>query len=578
MEMKFLKHYKKYIKKYKKPFGIALFFLSIEAICDLMQPTIMSKIVDEGVASRNMDYVLVNTLIMFGVTLMGAIGATMRSIIASHVSQKFGRDLRVDMYEKIQSFSFDNIDNFDKASLVTRLTNDVNQVQMFVNGMMRVFVKAPMLCIGSLIMAARLNLSLSVIFLIIIPLVIGIIILNMRIGYPNFRKIQKSLDNVNSNIREYLSGVRVVKAFNRFKYEEERFGKKNDELFNISTKAMKTIAIFSPTITATVNIGIIAVLWLGNIKINNGSIQVGAVMAFINYMTQILSSLMTMTFVFNMFVKARASSERIVEVFDQEPTIENGNEEVKKGELQISFEDVSFTYSGGVRDAALKNINLNINSGELLGIIGSTGSGKSTLVKLLLRFYDVTKGKIKINGVDIKNISMESLRDRISIVPQASLLFTGSIVDNIRWGKADADIEEVINAASLAEAHEFILKQAEGYDTKLGQGGVNLSGGQKQRISIARALIKKPHILILDDSTSAVDVTTEKKIKEGLKKFSKDLVTIIISQKITSVMEADNILVLDDGEIVGLGSHDELMDGCSVYKDIFNSQIGKELI
>lgn len=573
-----MKHYKKYIKKYKKPFGIALFFLSIEAICDLMQPTIMSKIVDEGVASRNMDYVLVNTLIMFGVTLMGAIGATMRSIIASHVSQKFGRDLRVDMYEKIQSFSFDNIDNFDKASLVTRLTNDVNQVQMFVNGMMRVFVKAPMLCIGSLIMAARLNLSLSVIFLIIIPLVIGIIILNMRIGYPNFRKIQKSLDNVNSNIREYLSGVRVVKAFNRFKYEEERFGKKNDELFNISTKAMKTIAIFSPTITATVNIGIIAVLWLGNIKINNGSIQVGAVMAFINYMTQILSSLMTMTFVFNMFVKARASSERIVEVFDQEPTIENGNEEVKKGELQISFEDVSFTYSGGVRDAALKNINLNINSGELLGIIGSTGSGKSTLVKLLLRFYDVTKGKIKINGVDIKNISMESLRDRISIVPQASLLFTGSIVDNIRWGKADADIEEVINAASLAEAHEFILKQAEGYDTKLGQGGVNLSGGQKQRISIARALIKKPHILILDDSTSAVDVTTEKKIKEGLKKFSKDLVTIIISQKITSVIEADNILVLDDGEIVGLGSHDELMDDCSVYKDIFNSQIGKELI
>ena len=578
MEMKFLKHYKKYIEKYKKPFVVALFFLSIEAICDLMQPTIMSKIVDEGVASRNMDYVLINTLIMFGVTLMGAIGATMRSIIASHVSQKFGRDLRVDMYEKIQSFSFDNIDNFDKASLVTRLTNDVNQVQMFVNGMMRVFVKAPMLCIGSLIMAARLNLSLSVIFLIITPLVISIIILNMRIGYPNFRKIQKSLDNVNSNIREYLSGVRVVKAFNRFKYEEERFGKKNDELFNISTKAMKTIAIFSPTITATVNIGIIAVLWLGNIKINNGSIQVGAVMAFINYMTQILSSLMTMTFVFNMFVKARASSERIVEVFDQKPTIENGNEEVKKGKLQISFEHVNFTYSGGVREAALKNINLNINSGELLGIIGSTGSGKSTLVKLLLRFYDVTKGKIKINGVDIKNISMESLRDRISIVPQASLLFTGSIVDNIRWGKAEADMAEVINAASLAEAHEFILKQAEGYDTKLGQGGVNLSGGQKQRISIARALIKKPHILILDDSTSAVDVTTEKKIKEGLKKFSKDLVTIIISQKITSVMEADNILVLDDGEIVGLGSHEELMDGCSVYKDIFNSQIGKELI
>lgn len=578
MEMKFLKNYKKYIEKYKKPFVVALFFLSIEAVCDLMQPTIMSKIVDEGVASRNMDYVLTNTIIMLGVTIMGAIGATTRSILASHVSQKFGRDLRVDMYEKIQSFSFDNIDNFDKASLVTRLTNDVNQVQMFVNGLMRIFVKAPMLCIGSLIMAARLNLSLSVIFVIIIPLVVAIIVLNMKMGYPNFRKIQKSLDNVNSNIREYLSGVRVVKAFNRFKYEEARFSKKNDELFDVSTKAMKTIAIFSPTITTTVNIGIIAVLWLGNIKINNGSIQVGAVMAFINYMTQILSSLMTMTFVFNMFVRARASSERIVEVFDQEPTIENRNEDVEQGELQIIFEDVSFTYKGGVREAALKNINLNINSGEFLGIIGSTGSGKSTLVKLLLRFYDVTKGKIKINGVDIKNISMESLRNRISIVPQAALLFTGSIVENIRWGKADADMEEVINAASLAQAHDFILSQAQGYDTRLGQGGVNLSGGQKQRISIARALIKKPQILILDDSTSAVDVTTEKKIKEGLKKFSEDLVTIIISQKITSVMEADNILVLDDGEVVGLGSHKELMDSCSVYKDIFNSQIGKELV
>lgn len=573
-----MKNYKKYIEKYKKPFVVALFFLSIEAVCDLMQPTIMSKIVDEGVASRNMDYVLTNTIIMLGVTIMGAIGATTRSILASHVSQKFGRDLRVDMYEKIQSFSFDNIDNFDKASLVTRLTNDVNQVQMFVNGLMRIFVKAPMLCIGSLIMAARLNLSLSVIFVIIIPLVVAIIVLNMKMGYPNFRKIQKSLDNVNSNIREYLSGVRVVKAFNRFKYEEARFSKKNDELFDVSTKAMKTIAIFSPTITTTVNIGIIAVLWLGNIKINNGSIQVGAVMAFINYMTQILSSLMTMTFVFNMFVRARASSERIVEVFDQEPTIENRNEDVEQGELQIIFEDVSFTYKGGVREAALKNINLNINSGEFLGIIGSTGSGKSTLVKLLLRFYDVTKGKIKINGVDIKNISMESLRNRISIVPQAALLFTGSIVENIRWGKADADMEEVINAASLAQAHDFILSQAQGYDTRLGQGGVNLSGGQKQRISIARALIKKPQILILDDSTSAVDVTTEKKIKEGLKKFSEDLVTIIISQKITSVMEADNILVLDDGEVVGLGSHKELMDSCSVYKDIFNSQIGKELV
>lgn len=575
--MKFLK---KYINKYWKPFCIAVTFLTLEAMCDLMQPTIMARIVDIGVAKKQMNTVLYMGGIMLLVTGIGALAASARNIISSRVSQKFGAELRADLFKKIQTFSFENIDNFEGASLVTRLTNDVTQVQNFANGLMRIFVKAPLLCIGSIIMAIKLNSQMALILFIIVPVIALLIFLNMQIGYPFFSKVQKSLDKVNSVMREYLSGVRVVKAFNRFDYETKRFEKANQELVDVSTTAMRVMAVFSPGITLTVNLGIIAVIWLGGYRVQNGSMHVGEIIAFINYMTQILFSLMMISFVFTMFVRARASTERIGEVFAEESKIkfEGRAKASSKAKGKVEFEHVYFSYSGNIEDPILKDITFSCESGETIGIIGSTGSGKTSLVNLIPRFYDVSKGSIKIDEVNIKNIEAKDLRNKIAVVPQKAVLFTGTVAENIRWGKENAAIEKVEEAAEIAQAHEFISSFPEGYDTMLGQGGINFSGGQKQRVSIARALIKNPEILILDDCTSAVDVATEAKIREGLKKYSKDLTCIIIAQRITSVMWADKIIVLEDGEIAGMGNHEELMKSCDIYQDIFHSQIGKEVM
>lgn len=574
--MKFLKQY---IDKYWKPFLTAVGFLTFETACDLLQPTIMSKIVDVGVAQKDMHYVLRLGGIMLLVTAFGALAATGRNIISSRVSQKFGAELRLDLFKKIQGFSFQNIDKFEGASLVTRLTNDVNQVQIFVNGLMRIFVKAPLLCIGSLIMATRLNPGMSWILLIIVPVVSLIIFINMKVGYPFFIKVQKALDKVNGVIREYLSGVRVVKAFNSFDYEVKRFGKSNEDLAKVSTTAMRVMAIFSPGITLTVNLGIVAILWLGGIKVNSGETQVGQIIAFINYMTQILFSLMMISFVFTMFVRARASAERIEEVFNEENTmkIKEGKEEDYHISGRIDFNNVSFSYEGAKGDPVLKNITFTCMPGETVGIIGSTGSGKTSLINLIPRFYDASQGTVKVGGIDVKEMPIKVLRENIAIVPQKSVLFTGTVAENIRWGKENATLEEVERAAEIADAHEFIKNMPEGYNTMVGQGGVNFSGGQKQRLSIARAVIKNPKILILDDSTSAVDTATESRIREALKKYSHSLSTIIIAQKISSVMEADKIIVLDNGEIAGMGTHDYLMDSCSIYQEIYKSQVGKEM-
>lgn len=572
--------FKKYRQKYFKSFLVAVMFLTFEAMCDLMQPTIMSKIIDKGVAQRDIDYVFKLGIFMVIVTGIGALAALARSTIASHVSQSFGADLRLDLFKKINSFSFSNKDNFDTASLVTRLTNDVTQVQNFVNGLMRIFVKAPILCIGSIVMAIRLNPSMSVILIVIIPIISIFIALNMKVGYPFYRTIQKSLDKVNSIIREYLSGVRVVKAFNRFQYEVDRFKGANDELADVSSKAMKVMAVFSPSITLTVNLGIVIVLWVGGLRVDSGDIKVGQIIAFTNYMTQILFSLMMISFVFTTFVRAKASTERIGEVLSQENDIEVENVPVfiKYVEGNVEFKDVTFAYDNNEDNAVLKNISFKCNKGETLGIIGSTGSGKSSLVNLIPRFYDTLSGQVMLDGVDVKAMETKNLIDSIAMVPQKSVLFTGSIKENICFGKENASVEEINEVAQVAQAHEFIAKLPEGYNTVLGQGGVNLSGGQKQRLSIARALIKKPKVLILDDCTSAVDVSTEEKIREGFKSYLKDMTCIVIAQRITSVMNADRIIVLDDGAIVGNGTHKELLENCSVYKDIFYSQIGKEMI
>ena len=577
--MKFLS---KYIKKYWKSFSIAVLFLTFEAISDLMQPTIMAKIIDKGVVNRDIHYVLKMGGVMLLITALGAISASARSVIASIVSQNFGTELRSDLFKKVQTLSFTNLDRFNRASLITRLTNDVTQVQVFVNGLMRIFVKSPLLAIGGLVMATRLNLHLSIVLAVVVPIVALLIVLNLRLGFPLFSKVQQALDRVNSVMREYLSGVRVVKAFNRFDVEIGKFAKANDQFKDQSITAGRLMATFSPAIMLTVNLGIVAVLWMGGLGVESGNIQVGHIIAFTNYMTQILFSLMVISMVFNMFVRAKASAGRINEVFLQEngTIVETQAASPHHGQEtgRIDFEDVTFSYEGTSGEPILKNIDLTILPGETVGIIGSTGSGKSTLVGLIPRFYDVTSGTIKVDGQDISKLKPQLLRDQIAIVPQKNILFTGTVADNIRWGKDDATDVEVRTAAMIAGADDFIAASPEGYETKIGQGGVNFSGGQKQRISIARALVKRPNILILDDSTSAVDVATEAKIKTALKKYAKGLTCILIAQRITSIIDADKIVVLDHGELVGVGTHRELLSDCRVYQEIYQSQMGKEAL
>ncbi|WMM24847.1 ABC transporter ATP-binding protein [Tissierella sp. MB52-C2] len=567
---------KKYIKRYKKQFSIALIFIILETTGDLIQPTIMSKVIDNGVKKGDMDYIFTLGGLMFFMTFLGAICAVIRNILSSKVSQSFGADLREDLYIKIQDFSFDNVDEFEDASLITRLTNDVNQMQNFSHGMMRIFVKAPVIGIGSVIMAFILNAKMAIILLSAIPIIFIIVSLNLKISYPIFTKIQKSLDRVNGVMREYLAGIRVVKAFNRFDYEKNRFKNVNDDLRNITLKGMRISAVFNPIISLIINISIVLVLWLGGIGVNKGNMEVGKIMAFVNYMTQVLFSLIMMTRILNIFIRAKASAERIGEVFQVENTIvEKENTKMpRETKGKIEFENVYFKYFTG-KNYILKDINFSISPGETLAIIGSTGSGKSSLINLLPRFYDPIKGKIKVDDTDIKDMDIKELRKEIGIVPQKVLLFTGTIEENIKWGNKNASFEDVEQVCKIAEAHDFIKSFNEGYNTYLGQGGVNLSGGQKQRISIARALIRRPKVLILDDSTSAVDLITERRIRKKLKEYLRDTTTILIAQRITSVMDADKIIVMDRGEIVGIGSHKYLMSKSEVYRDIYNSQIGK---
>lgn len=571
----------KYIKKYWKSFTTAVIFLTIEAVCDLLQPTVMAIIIDKGVAGRDIDYVLKMGGVMLLITAIGAGAASTRSIMASIVSQNFGTELRSDLFGKIQSLSFRNLDKFDRASLITRLTNDVTQVQIFVNGLMRIFVKAPLLAIGGLIMATRLNLHLAVVLAVVVPIVAVLIVYNLKLGFPRFFKVQQALDRVNGVMREYLSGVRVVKAFNRFDVEVAKFSTANEHFKEESVGANRLMAVFSPAIMLTVNIGIVVVLWLGGLGVNNGSIQVGHVIAFINYMTQILFSLMMISMVFTMFVRAKASAGRIGEVFAEENRLTWAIDRQKHQTNQkgsIEFQHVSFSYAEAGSEPVLKDINLSILPGETVGLIGSTGSGKTTLVGLIPRFYDVTGGKIKVDGEDVSNVDPKLLREKIAFVPQRNVLFTGTVAENIRWGKEDATQEEIEAAAAMACADEFITASPEGYQTRIGQGGVNFSGGQKQRLSIARALVKKPEILILDDSTSAVDVATEAKMKAALKKYAHGLTCILIAQRISSIIDADKIVVLDRGEVAGIGTHQELMKDCRVYQEIYRSQMGQEAL
>lgn len=551
-------------------------FVALEAVCDLLQPTIMASIIDIGVANRDLDYVLQQGGIMLLVTAAGALAATARNIISSTVSQRVGTELRSQVYEKIQTLPFAMIDKFDRAALITRLTNDVTQIQSLVNGMMRISLKAPILCIGGLIMAVSLNPRLSMVLAGVVPVVGLLIAINMKIGYPMFLAVQSALDQMNRTVRETVAGVRVVRAFNRFSYEQTKFAAVNTYFRERSETALRRMAVFGPSIALTMNLGVVAVLWLGGRGVKSGEMQIGHIIAFINYMTQILFALVIIALVFNVFVRARVSAHRIEEVLNVQA---DGTEKLAADPTPLSFrgridfEQVSFAYDGTL---ALDNISLTCLPGETVGIIGPTGAGKSTLVQLIPRLYEPAAGTVKLDGLDIRRLNPRLLRDKMAFVPQKALLFSGTILDNIRWGKEEATSAEIKAAARMAQAHDFVMDFPEGYETRIGQGGINLSGGQKQRLAIARALVRKPAILILDDATSAVDVATETRIRQALAVYAARLTCFIIAQRISSIMTADKIAVLEEGKLVGLGRHEELLASCAVYREICQSQLGGE--
>jgi len=569
-----------YLRPYWKPALLAPLLMMLEVITDLMQPRLMADIVDKGIARGDMTVIIHTGLMMIGIALIGVAAGFGCTFFSSIAAQSFSTDLRSDLFRKVQSFSFASLDKFKTASLITRLTNDVVQVQNFVLMMMRILVRAPLLCIGGLIMAVTINPGLSLILVAAVPVLAIILAFVIRKGIPLFSAVQNGLDKVNTVIRENLSGIRVVKAFVRSDYEIGRFGKVNNRYMEISIEASRIVGTIMPVMMLVLNLSILAVIWFGGIRVNRGDMLVGEVMALINYMTQILFSLMIVGFMLMMVSRAKVSADRIGEMLDTETEIKDGEnvspEPVKEG--RVDFAHVSFRYQGAGGEPVLRDICFTVFPGETVAILGATGSGKSTLVNLIPRFYDVSEGQILVDGRDVREIKLDTLRSSISMVLQESILFSGSVRDNIRWGRADALDEEVVSAAKAAQAHDFIIKLPQGYDTLIGQRGVNLSGGQKQRIAIARALIKRPRILILDDSTSAVDVATEGRIQEALKRMMEGTTCFIIAQRITSVLEADKILVLENGAIKDSGTHQELMQRSTLYREIYHSQLGSEAV
>ena len=569
--------YRRYFKKYKVLFFTAVSCVFFEAVCDLLQPTIMARIIDDGVRNSQVGTVVGLGLLMLGITAFGAGFATIRNILASKVSQRFGADLRFDVFSKIMHFSEDSTDKIESGSLITRMTNDTSQVIQFVNGMMRIFFKAPVTCIGSIILAVILSPNLSLTLFLVVAAIAAFIVISMKMSYARYAKVQVAIDKINTVVQEYLLGIRLVKAFGRYDEEKEKFEGVNKDLADKSESSQLVIAYFSPLMSLSINIGIAVTVYIGSILFGNREIEVGKVAAFISYMAQILASLIMITNIFNTFVRTKASTERVHEVLNSTEDFRGAAQTEKYDNGDLSFDHVTFAYPNGSGLAAINDLTFQVGKGETLAIIGPTGSGKSTLAWLCLRFYDAGKGSILFNGNDIKKMDCHTLRDNIALAPQKSMLFTGTVLENIAWGNPDASKEEIVKAASLAQADEFIQNMPDGYESVLGQGGVNLSGGQKQRISIARALVKKSPVLIMDDCTSALDAVTEAKVRQGLKTLNGEKTVIMITQRIGTAMSADKILVLENGLRVGFGTHGELLESCTIYKDIFDSQIGGDM-
>ena len=567
------------LKKYLKPYWffalLAPLLMIGEVAVDLFQPKLMAKIVDEGVLVGNMDVIILTGVLMFGLVLVGGVFGISCAYFASRAAQGFGHDLRVDSFKKVMSLSVEQTDNFTTGSLVTRMTNDVSMLQELVQMSLRMFVRAPMFFVGGSLMMFTLDIKFSVVALIGLPILAALIFIFLRRATPLFSEVQKRLDKVNSVVQENVSGARVIKAYVREDYENERFDKANRGLFEVNYKVMTIMCLLSPLMMIVMNFAVIAVIYIGGFEAAAQNMKPGTIMAAVNYLTQIFHSVMMLNMMFQTISRSSASAKRVVEVLESDPVIASGDVGDAKGDFKVAVElrDVDFSYPGAVGRPVLQNVNLKVKRGETLAIIGSTGSGKSSLVKLIPRFYDTVKGSVLVDGVDVREYELSSLRKRIGFVMQKSELFSDTIINNIRWGKENADESEVVRAAEIAQADGFIRGFADGYDTFIAEKGASLSGGQKQRISIARALVRRPEILILDDSTSALDLATEAKLRAALRTEFKDSTVIMIAQRIASVKEADRIAVIDGGRIVACDTHENLLEYCREYVEIYNSQM-----
>ena len=571
-----MKRYLKYFKGVKKYTILAPIFMMVDAMCSVISPYIISKIIDVGIANGDTGYIIKMGGIMFLLAL-GVLGGGFGCMyFSAKASYGFGANLRRDIIGKIQTYSFANINKFTTASIITRATNDVEVLVQLVQMCLRMLIRSPFMFVGGIVMAVTLNKGMSLIIVALIPLLAILIAFAIFKAFPLFTKVQEKIDRVNSILRENLVGSRFIKAFVREKHEEKRFKNANQELRDLSVKSYSILVLLMPGVTLIMNIGIAAVLWFGGKLALTGAMQVGQISSYVTYITMVLSALIMLMMMFMNLSRSKASSHRITEILTEKPDIRDNvncvdnNHKIVKGEVEYNVEKFAFADSEG--EAILENIKFKAEPGEMIAIIGSTGTGKSTIVNLMPRFYDVTEGYVKIDGVDVRDYDLKTLRDGIGMVLQENRLFKGTIRSNLSWGKSDATDEDLYQALKIAQMYDFVKNMKNGLDSKVEQRGTNFSGGQKQRLTIARALVKKPKILIMDDSVSALDATTEKNLREALRREMKDTTIFVITQRISSCKEADKILVVDDGTIVGQGTHAELIANNKVYKEISDSQ------
>jgi len=570
----------KLLKPYKISIVLILIFVFLQMLAQLYLPTLMASIVDIGIVNQDIEYIIKTGGLMLLVSVLGGLFTILANYLSARTGTGFSKTVRRLIFSKVEGFSLHEIDQLGTASLITRTTNDINQIERFVIMMLRMMVTAPMMAIGGIIMALSKDTKLSLVLIFSLPLLgIGVFIVSKKV-IPLFKLMQKKLDKVSRVMREYLTGIRVIRAFSRENHEKKRFDHASRDLADNAILINKIMAVMMPLAMLVMNLSVVAIVWFGSFRIEAGQMMVGDLMAYIQYVMQILFSFLMVSMVFIMLPRASASAERINEVLETEenildPVEPEDIEKAREKRGYLEFRNVSFSYFGA-EEPALKNISFKAKPGEMTAIIGSTGSGKSTLVNLIPRFYDINNGSILINGIDIRNIPQKKLRARIGLVPQKAVLFSGTIAENIRVGNKDASDEEIKKAAKIAQAAEFISSFENGFDSYIEQGGVNLSGGQKQRLSIARALVKRPEIFIFDDSFSALDFKTDARLRTALKKEISGSTFIIVAQRVSSIMHADRIIVLNEGKIASIGKHQKLLEDCQVYQQIVYSQLSEE--